>query len=330
MKSIAAKVSLGLGLFLGIAGFAGNLGWTAEREVVAVGNPSLSSVAFFNLPRFAGKLGVKVVMRRMGTFTQAQQAVELGAADIGHIGYVNLLQMAVAGGPPKAKAVSGVFVGSEDIVFHKDVKIASWKDIEGKRVGRIPGSFAEFRFRAAAAHNGVDLSKVRLVNFGFSYVTLNLALKRKEVDALVIWAPGLVMPLVEGFGYRPSISIHDTPIGNINGVLGVSARFVQESPGEAEKIVRAFVEATRHYAGNPEEWVKEVRALTGADLPVVREGLKYLELTNNLYLDKAKSLARIAFKENLVKKDVSDAIGQWIDYGLLMKVTGKSRKDLGG
>ncbi len=327
MRQVSCGISLVL-IFL--VGLVGDIGFAAERDVIAVGNPSMSSVAFFNLPKFAQKMGVKVVTKRMGTFSQAQQAVELGAADIGHIGYVNLLLMAVTGGKPKARAVSGVFVGSEDVVFHKDVKIGKWKDIEGKKVGRIPGSFAEFRFRVAAAYNGADLSKVKFVNFGFSYATLNLALKRRDVDALVIWAPGLVMPIVEGFGYRPKISIHETPIGNINGVLGMNSEFMDKNPGVAEKILKAFVEATEFYRSNHDEWVKEVRALTGADLPVVRESLKYLELTNNMYLKNAKNLAKIAFEKKLVKKDVTDNIGNWIDYKLLMKVTGKSRGDLGG
>jgi NitT/TauT family transport system substrate-binding protein len=221
-------------------------------------------------------------------------------------------------------------VGAEEVVFHKDVKITSWKDVEGKRIARVPGSFAEFRFRVAAAHHGVDLSKVQLKDFGFSYVTLNLALKRRDVDALVIWAPGMVMPIVEGFGYLPPISIHDTPIGNINGVFGMSTAFLSKNPDVAEKLLRAFVEATQYYAGNAEEWVKGARGITGAEIPVLQEGIKHVELTNNIYMARAVSFAKIAFKENLVSKDASDVIGQWLHYDLLMKVTGKSRKELGG
>lgn len=327
MKRAIAVLTFGVAL---LAGVGGTVGWTAEQEVVAVGNPSVAQVPFFNLDRFAAKHGVKVLIRRMGTFTQAQQAVELGAADVGALGYVSLIQMAVAGGTPKAKVVSGSFVGSQDVVFHKDVKIARWKDVEGKTIARIPGSFAEFLFRVAATHNGVDLSKVRFKDFGFSYATLNLALKRKEVDGLVIWSPGLDMPVVDGFGYFPPISVNDTPMGNINGVLAMNATFLQKSPSAAEKVLRGFVDAIRHFSANPEELVKGARAITGADPSILRESIKHAKLTIQMYEEKAKALAKVAFQEKLVKKDASGVIGQWMDYGLLMKVTGKGRKELGG
>jgi ABC-type nitrate/sulfonate/bicarbonate transport system substrate-binding protein len=309
--------------------FGGTSAWTAE-EITAVANPSLTQAAFHNLPRFAAKHGIKLSVRRMGSYTQMQQAVELGAAQVSAIGYVNLVHMAVSGGKPKAKAVSGIFVGGQNVVFHKDVKVNKWKDVEGKTIGRIPGSFVEFLFRVAAKHNGANLSKIKFKDFGFSYATMSQALKQRNVDGLVIWSPGMDMPVVDGFAYFPSISVTDTPVGNVNGLLAMNAEFMAKKPDVANKLVKAFTESTQYYASHPKEMVKAGRAITGAAVPVLQEGMKRAELTNMIYADKARLLAKIAYDGKIVKKDASGNVDNWIDYGPLMRATGKSKKDLGG
>lgn len=326
-RSLIAGLALALTLWVG---FGGTRVGAAETEVLAVGNASLTQIPYFNIGPFAKKYGINVVMRRMGTYTQMQQAVELGAADFAAIGYVNLVLMAAAGGSPKAQAVSGIFVGGQDVVFHKDVKIAKWKDVEGKTIGRLPGSFAEFLFRVAAAHNGADVSKIKFKDFGFSFATLNFALKNREIDGLVIWSPGMEMPVVEGFAYFAPISVQDTPVGDINGLLGVNTGFMKKNPEVVEKVVKAFAEATQHFASNPEEWVKRGRELLGTDVRVLQEGIKHSKLTNMIYAEKAKTLAKVAHEGKIVKKDASKDIVKWINYDFLMKATGKGRKDLGG
>ncbi len=310
-------------------GFGGTVGWTAE-EVTAVANPSLTQTAYFNLPRFAKKYGINLKVRRMGSYTQMQQTLETAAADLAAVGYVNLVLMAAAGGDPKAQVVSGIFVGGQNVVFRKGVKITKWKDVEGKTIGRIPGSYVEFLFRVAAKHNGVNLSKVKFKDFGFSYATMNLALKTGLVDGLVIWSPGMDMPVVEGHGYFPPISVEDTPVGNVNGLLAMNTAFMKKNPGVANKLVKAFTESTRYYATHPEAMVKGARANTGADLAVLREGMKHAKLENRMFMKNAKILAKLAFEGGIVKKNAADSVGRWINYKLLMKATGKSKKDLGG
>ena len=312
-----------------LLGFGGTAGWAAE-EVTAVANPSLTQTAFHNLPRFAAKHGVKLKIRRMGSYTQMQQAVETAAADLAAIGYVNLVHMAAAGGAPKAQAVSGIFVGGQNVVFRTGVKITKWKDVEGKTIGRIPGSYAEFLFRVAAKHNGADLTKVKFKNFGFSYATMNLALKKKVVDGLVIWSPGMDMPVVEGHGYFPPISVEDTPVGNVNGMMAMNTAFMKKNPGIANKIVKAFTESTRYYASNSKAMIQGARNLTGASIEILEEGMKHASLENRMFLKNAKTLAKLAFEGGIVKKNVASAVGGWMNYQFLMNATGKSKADLGG
>ena len=312
-----------------LLGFGGTAGWAVE-EITAVANPSLTQTAFHNLPRFAAKHGVKLKIRRMGSYTQMQQAVETAAADLAAIGYVNLVNMAAAGGAPKAQAVSGIFIGGQDVVFRKGVKITKWKDVEGKTIGRIPGSYAEFLFRVAAKHNGADLTKVKFKNFGFSYATMNLALKKKVVDGLVIWSPGMDTPVVEGHGYFPPISVEDTPVGNVNGLMAMNTAFMKKNPGIVNKIVKAFTESTRYYASNPKAMIQGARNITGADIKILEEGMKHASLENRMFLKNAKILAKLAFEGGIVKKNVASAVGGWMNYQFLMNATGKSKADLGG
>ncbi|MBI2880937.1 MAG: ABC transporter substrate-binding protein [Candidatus Tectomicrobia bacterium] len=323
-----------LGLILAVLASVG-LFWTsgpsaAAEKISVVVNPSFGFAFIFDLNRFAKKYDLELTFRRMATFGQQQQALELGQADVGTIGYQNLVLMAVAGGAPKAQAVAGVYLSGQDVVFNKNVKITKWKDIEGKTIARIPGTFAEFLFRAAAIHNGVDLSKVKLKDFAYSPSTLTLSLERRDIDGLVIWVPTLAYPIAKGVGYRPPISVNDTPVGNINALFAASRSFIEGRPDVLVKLMKAYVEAVDAYVKDPDIWVKQARAITGAEQDVLKESLNHITLHAKMYPARARELAKLSHSLNMVKKDVSGTITQWMRFDFLQKATGKSLKELGG
>ena len=66
MRRLATGILALVATFLLV--FGGTAGWAAE-EITAVANPSLTQTAFHNLPRFAAKHGVKLKIRRMGSYT---------------------------------------------------------------------------------------------------------------------------------------------------------------------------------------------------------------------------------------------------------------------
>ena len=300
----------------------------AEKAIIATGR-YVGLVHIWKMGRFAKKYGIDIEIRKLFTYTQMQQAVELGHANFGSVGYQNLVLMAAAGGPPKVQVVAGIYRAGQDVVFHKDVKISKWKDIEGKNIARVPGSFADFLFRFAARTNGVNMKNVKLTDLRPS-PTMHLALERREVDALVIWVPALAFPIAKGFGYRPSITINDTSIGSINGLMVIRSDVIQKKPKLAVNMTKAYVESLEFYAENKDAWLKDARSLTGSDMDVLLESHKHFIPDRNVYLKNLQALAKNAYTLKMVKKDTSGTVGQWVNYGILMKATGKGKMDLGG
>jgi ABC-type nitrate/sulfonate/bicarbonate transport system substrate-binding protein len=138
------------------------------------------------------------------------------------------------------------------------------------------------------------------------------------------------MPVVEGHGYFPPISVEDTPVGNVNGLMAMNTAFMKKNPGIANKIVKAFTESTRYYASNSKAMIQGARNLTGASIGILEEGMKHASLENRMFLTNAKTLAKLAFGGGIVKKNVASAVGGWMNYQFLMNATGKSKADLGG
>lgn len=283
---------------------------SAEKVTMVVG-PYVGYVQIWNMKPYAKKYGIDLEFRKMFTFTQMQQAVELGQAQAGTVGYQNLVLMADAGGPAKAQAVAGVYRRGQDIVFHKDVKISKWKDIEGKTIASVPGSFSYFLFRFAARSNGVDMKKVKLKGLTPS-PTMHLALERRDVDALVIWVPALAFPIANGFGYTAPITINNTAIGTINALLAMGTDFIQKGK-IAVDLMKAYVAAADHFAKDKAAWMKGAKSLTGMKPKVLEESLKFLIFDTKMYPEKLKILAKNAHKLKMVKKDTSGTVTQWMN-----------------
>ena len=66
-----------------------------------------------------------------------------------------------------------------------------------------PGSYVAILFTLAAKENGVDISKVNLINATSAGPAELQALKSGDLDGLVLWSPLLDRAVVEGYGYYP-------------------------------------------------------------------------------------------------------------------------------
>ncbi|MDP7169581.1 MAG: ABC transporter substrate-binding protein [Nitrospinota bacterium] len=304
-----------------LAGFAaGSRAASAGEKITMVVGPYVGYVQIWQMGRYAKKYGIDLDLRKMFTFTQMQQAIELGRAEVGTLGYQNLVLMANAGGSPKAQAVAGVYRRGQDIVFHKDVKISKWKDIEGKTIARVPGSFADFLFRFAARSNGVNMKNVKLRALTPS-PTMHLALERRDVDALVVWVPALAFPIANGFGYSAPITINKTSIGNINATLGMATKFIKKGK-VAVDLMKAYVESSDYYAKNKAAWMKGAKSLTGMKANVLEVSHNFLIFDTNLYPEKLKILAKNAHALKMVKNDTSATVGRWVNLDVQKKARG--------
>ena len=162
---------------------------------------SVSGIPLWGIGPFAEKAGFRVEYIPAGTNADMQRNLQSGV-EIGTLGYQSPAVMAEQN-VANVKIVAGEQLGGQNLIMRKGVEIKSWKDLEGKRIGRPPGSYVAILFTLAAQENGVDLSKVNLINTTPAGPAELQALKSGDLDGLVLWSPVIDRAVVEDYGYYP-------------------------------------------------------------------------------------------------------------------------------
>jgi ABC-type nitrate/sulfonate/bicarbonate transport system substrate-binding protein len=197
LPAIAAAASL---LLAAVAGR--DLGAQEQRLIRVALARSLSAPALWGIGPFAAKYGLRT--ENVQAVTNAEQLRSLqSGVEVGSVGYQSPGIMAEQN-IGNVKVISGLYVGGQNLIMRKGVEIRSWRDLEGKRIGRPPGTFAGILFTLAAEANNVDLSKVNLVTTTAVGITELQALKGGDLDGFILWSPTLDQAVVEGYGYYPA------------------------------------------------------------------------------------------------------------------------------
>lgn len=281
------------------------------------------------LPKYAEKYGVKLEMVAMRRYADQQLALTTNQVDFAVLGYVNVGLMEEAGFD-NYKVVAGVFTGAQALTLHKDVKASAWKDLEGLRIGTSPNSYSELLFKATAKANGADLSKIKTVSFTAPGPPMLAALKAREIDGFVSWEPNCAEAAVGGYGYYSTLDIAANATKGVNGVLTVNTRYAQQNPDVVVAVLKAVVDATDALNANPAEAAEIAQRGTGAAMPVIQQAMTRGVLDYRIYQKEGEALLKLIHEVGITKKATAPALAEHIDYGYLMKATGKTRVDLGG
>ena len=121
-----------------------------------------------------------------------------------------------------------MYLGGQNLIMRKGVELRSWKDLEGKKIGRAPGTYAQILFILAAQANNVDVSKINLVNVTAVGTAELQALKNGDLDGLVLFSPTVDRGVVDGYAYYPPCcDISSTAkFGGRNQILGANTEFL--------------------------------------------------------------------------------------------------------
>ena len=116
------------------------------------------------LGEFARKHGFELELVPMRRYADLQLALSTNQIDAAAFGYINVGLMEEKNFRDY-RVVAGVFTGGQNLTLHNDVKATTWKDLEGKKLGTAPNSYAELIFKASARLAGADLGKITTVSF---------------------------------------------------------------------------------------------------------------------------------------------------------------------
>lgn len=128
------------------------------------------------------------------------------------------------------------------LLVKEDSPLRGLQDLAGKKIGVFPGSTATNLLRKFLADSGIDVSNITFVPMPpQNHLT---ALLEGSVDAVHAYEPTIAIALSRGGVRQLYGSAYAEMLDrNPQGVAVISARFVQEHPETARKVIRALERA---------------------------------------------------------------------------------------
>jgi sulfonate transport system substrate-binding protein len=295
-----------------------------EKKLVRIASArGVNFVALWGLAPFAEKYGIRTEMIPVMTNADQQRALQNGSAEIATLGYQNPAIMAEQN-VTNVKVISGLYLGGQNLIMRKGVELKTWKDLEGKKIGRAPGTFAQILFILAAETNNVDVSKINLVNVTAVGTAELQALKTGDLDGLVMFSPTVDRGVVEGYAYYPPCcDISSTAkFGGRNQLLGANAEFLKDHK-TAVNFLKAYLDAEKYYLHNRNKAMEVIIQFTGVGRDVVNEALKHATLEHRVDVQTAIAIAKEGPKFGFTKADTSDKVASYFDLSYLSEASGK-------
>jgi ABC-type nitrate/sulfonate/bicarbonate transport system substrate-binding protein len=148
--------------------------------------------------------------------------------------------------------------GTQCIVIGPKTKVASPKDLEGKRIGMAAGSYVAIAIRNMAKQYDVDYTKLDFVNL--QPPDQAPALERGDIDVMAVWQPWALAGISFGgkvyfTGNKSFIDGTEKPVNwmYLDAGLNVRADYLAKNPNTVKGMMRAVLKAIDYINKNPIE-----------------------------------------------------------------------------
>jgi NitT/TauT family transport system substrate-binding protein len=253
---------------------AGSAPALAADQVIRVGTLKLMHGI---TPYFYDKFtppGYKIEVIPFETPTDGKNAVVTKSVDFGTYGLAAATLGAAAGEPV-------VIVAAEcnrgmAVVGRADSKIASIKELRGKRVGILPGSTQEVVFLDRLKQEGMTVKDIQPVRVAFSEMAS--ALERNDIDAFVGAEPGPSISVGRGIGKVLEYP-YSTPTGSLNMVMTTHADNLKNKPELVKMFLNIHRQATEFVMANRAAFIEMSGKKLGIAANTVELAAPNVELT---------------------------------------------------
>ena len=319
------------------AGFVGMLACIASFSVYAVGpapapmkQKEVLTVGFVKVGHLSPllmveeelkKLNIEVKRAEFVRYADARTALLSNSVDVSAVGPGDLAIVA-AQGSKNLIGLSGVGSSPKYLVVRKGVKIDDWADINGKKIAIAPGSAVWFQWAMSLIEKNVPYTSFSPVNVQGGGTAFVQAMKRGDIDAMVLWEPFESQAVAEGDAYFATKLDYSQSraVGAELGMLAASGEAMSTKKELVRRFLWAYFKAEEQMIKNNEEFAKAYSAYTGLPLNVTRESAKIIKLGGVLNKDQVSRLAEAAFKQGIVQKDVTKEAAALYDDALAKEV----------
>jgi ABC-type nitrate/sulfonate/bicarbonate transport system substrate-binding protein len=308
--------------------FAAGAAYTDEAKHVRITLArSVSAIPLWGIGRFAEKAGFRVEYIPAGTNSDMQRNLESGV-ELATLGYQSPALMAEHN-VNNVKIVAGEQLGGQNLIMRKGVEIRSWKELEGKRIARPPGSYVGILFTLAAKENGVDMAKINLINVTAAGPAELQALRNGDLDGLVLWSPVIDRAVVEGYGYYPACcDIGKTrEYGGGNQIIAANTEFLKDRD-VAVRFLKAYAASLEFYVNNTDKAVSMITEYTGVSKDVIAEAWKHGIWDVRADVGTMINVAKQGPAFGFTRTDTSARVPDYVDMSYLSAVTGRPADQL--
>ena len=285
------------------------------------------SAPIWNVSNHAARHGFSTQMSVLFTYADQQRAAQSKQAELATTG-INNPAIIADQGITNLRLIAGQQFGGQNLVLRKGITANAWRDLESKTIGVVPGTYVRVLFLIAAQEGGADLNKINLVNVSVGATALE-ALRKGDLDGVVLFAPMTDQMVVEGIGfYSPTLDVGASSLGPANGgILATTELLANKSL--AQSFMKAYLDSLQEMQ-NEAAFVKVATQLAGIQPSVAQEALRHIYFSEMIDVRAITEAARLGPRFGYTKADVSAAVSDLIDFGPLTAVTGKTAAQLTG
>ncbi|MGE0037085.1 MAG: ABC transporter substrate-binding protein [Xanthobacteraceae bacterium] len=299
-----------------------------DKPVVRIAaSRGVVSAPIWNVTNHAERHGFSVQMSVLFTYADQQRAAQNKQTELATTG-INNPAIIADQGITNLRFIAGQQFGGQNLILRKGVTADTWKALEGKTIGVVPGTYARVLFLVAAQEGGADLGKIKLVNVSVGATAL-AALRNGDIDGFVLFAPMTDQVVVEGIGYYPpKLDIGACSLGPANGGILANTDFLANK-ALALNFMKAYVDSIREMQ-NEAAFVKVATQLAGIVPAIAQESFRNMYFSETIDMDAMTRAAKIGPQFGFTKSDVSGKVAGLVDFGPLMAATGKTQAQLTG
>jgi sulfonate transport system substrate-binding protein len=263
-------------------------------------------------------------------YSDARTALAAGDIDVANIGPQDIA-LALSQGVKSIVALAGVASGGNCMAVRKGEDVADWAALKGRTIGIGAGSISWLMFAASVQDNHVDYGSLKIVNIVGGGTTYVKALQDRQIDMMVVWEPFCSMAIAGGFAQYPTINHHNSAaFGNMDGVIAATRTFVTKTPDAANRFMQAYVELVTTFQADKQKWTDLYATRAGIDPKLAAASVQNSRLQYEFSAAQMVTMAKFLAANGVTARDVSAELPQYIDYGPLMKATGKTEAQLSG
>ena len=264
------------------------------------------------------KLNIEVKRAEFVRYADARTAALSNSVDVTAVAPGDLA-VAASQGSKNLIGLTGVGSSAKYLVVHKGEKIDSWADIKDKKIGIAPGSAVWMQFAMTLIEKNIPYTTFNPVNIQGGGTAFVQAMKRGDIDAMVLWEPFESQSVVEGDTYfAKSLDYSQSKsVGAELGMLAASGEAMATKKELVKRFLWAYLKAEEQLQKNNDLFADSYSKYTGLPLSVTKESAKIIKLGGVLNKEQIFNLAEAQFKQGIIQKSVSKEAADLYDDSLV-------------